>query len=300
MTARSPARGSRTHPGAFSYDSKPLRVTDPRSFTDPRSRRLPRSLPLLFLLAACSISVLRATPLVGSLQDVTQSAYGGPLNSLQFKPFAVATASGTNTIWPAAGYAAITNGVFGINLNCGWYNVSPVSVSIFGPAAKSIPIFVPNDTNVWQFNQCANLADFMAVNGLTNPVVGLAPGTNVTFTMSNGVTYVNAGGGGAGGGGVTNNQILPGQPVITNGNSITMPAANLAGQLVAAQLGGTLTNNTIGAASTATNAQSAAALSIGAAYAQLTNAAQNNANAMFANLGASALFIGFGGINSQN
>ena len=149
------------------------------------------------LFLSASTAPLPATPIAGNLVDVSLSPYGGPVNSLQFKPFAVAIANGSNTIWPATVYMPSTNGVFGGNLaGGGWYYASPVLASIFGPSPRPIPIFVPQDTNVWSFNACANLANFLAANGLTNPVVGLAPGTNVTFTVSNGVTYVHAGGSG--------------------------------------------------------------------------------------------------------
>lgn len=124
------------------------------------------ALATLVIIALCASAA--ATPIVGSLQDITQSPYGGPLNSIAFKPFAVAQQNGTNTIWPIPSYAPITNGVFAVNLNEGFYYASPVSVSIFGPPVRPIAIFVPNNTNVWQFNQCQNLGNFLSTLGQTN------------------------------------------------------------------------------------------------------------------------------------
>jgi hypothetical protein len=142
---------------------------------------------LAILLAGAAIAP--ATPVVGFSTDVTQAPFVGRINTIQFKPLAVSIGNGTNTIFPCStGYATITNGLFGINLNPGWYYASPVLLSTFGPVIHPIAIYVPNDTNIWQFNACANLANYAIQTGQTNIViivtatnVSNASGTNVSF-----------------------------------------------------------------------------------------------------------------------
>ena len=115
----------------------------------------------IFLLGVASLS---AATIVGNSLDLTGSVYAGAVNQIQFLPVATVQSIGTNTYWEATGYSVVqSNGAFAIYLNCGWYDASPVSTSVFGGNTKARRLFVPDSTNVWQFNDCVSLASVAGV-----------------------------------------------------------------------------------------------------------------------------------------
>jgi|GEM_PF-4523844 len=127
---------------------------------------------------------------VGSIQDVTGQPYGGMVNTLQFTPLSCPQRIGTNTVWPIAKGVTLTNGLFQIQLAGGLYYVGLLGDS--GPPSqpRTLKILVPpNDTNLWQFNDCANLATNLGTFGWTNSLaliaatnINNATGTNVSLT----------------------------------------------------------------------------------------------------------------------
>lgn len=137
---------------------------------------------VLFLFLFSLILPLRGAVVVGSSHDVTGTTYAGPINQIQFKPVLIPQGIGTNTIWPVTVIANVTNGFFSPTLATGFYSVSPVSVSVFGPSGPHIIIFVPPDTNIYQFNQCSDIALSLGRILQTNP----PPAINaVGFTNAN-------------------------------------------------------------------------------------------------------------------
>ena len=147
--------------------------------------------PALTLLLVCAAILLTAPPLapaatvVGNSRDVTGTPYAGPVNSIQFKPVAAVQSIGTNTYWETMAYALATNGgAFSVSLQCGWYDASPVSTSIFGSATRPRRLFVPDDgTNVWQFNDCVSLASTQAIL-YTNAAGNISIVTTNTATVN--------------------------------------------------------------------------------------------------------------------
>ena len=96
---------------------------------------------------------------VGSIHDVTDAPYGGKFNTIQFTPTNCPQQIGTNTYWPQARTALLTNGVFTVNLVPGFYYVGLVGDGGFGQVPKTARMIVPpGATNTLQFNDCANLA----------------------------------------------------------------------------------------------------------------------------------------------
>jgi len=135
---------------------------------------------LAILLAGAAPLLVVATParsatVIGSIQDVTGAAYGGQFGFLQFNPLSTPQRIGTNTVWDIPRPARMVNGLFSIQLVGGYYNVSA------GLPNKIIKILVPpNDTNVWQFNDCANLATNLGTFVWTN-----VPFSGFTGTLTN-------------------------------------------------------------------------------------------------------------------
>jgi hypothetical protein len=157
---------------------------------------------LAIFLAGAAIS--NAAMVIGSIQDVYANPYGGRFNTIQFTPLSCPQAIDTNTIWPVQKTANLTNGVFQVNLVGGIYwagliGDSPLNGS-FGQTPKTVKILVPpNDTNVWQFNTCANLATNLGTFVWTNQAgstvvtnINNATGTNVNLSGTFSGTFDNA------------------------------------------------------------------------------------------------------------
>jgi hypothetical protein len=82
-----------------------------------------------------------------------EQGYGGQFGLIKFTPLSTPQRIGTNTIWDIPRFVNVTNGLFSVNLAGGVYTADA------GAPNKTIQILVPpNDTNVWQFNDCAMLA----------------------------------------------------------------------------------------------------------------------------------------------
>jgi len=159
----------------------------------PLSRRLAECLNFVSALAIllAGAAHLSAATVIGSIQDVSARPYGGLVNTLQFTPLSCPQRIGTNTVWPAVRTIRLTNGVFSVNLVGGLYYCGLVEGPIM-QTPKTVKILVPpNDTNVWQFNDCANLATNVGTFLWTNqPPSGVATnvdnalGTNVNLSGS--------------------------------------------------------------------------------------------------------------------
>ena len=159
----------------------------------PLSRRLAACLNFVSALAIllAGAAHLSAATVIGSIQDVSARPYGGLVNTIQFTPLSCPQRIGTNTVWPAARTIRLTNGVFNVNLVGGLYYAGLVELPM-ALTPKTVKILVPpNDTNVWQFNDCANLATNVGTFLWTNPPpssaatnVDNAGGTNVNLTGS--------------------------------------------------------------------------------------------------------------------
>jgi len=158
------------------------------------AKALPRYGALLLAIAGMLLAAGdgRGATVVGSVQDVTAKAYSGQYGFVQFTPLSTPQAIGTNTIWDVPCVARVTNGLFSVNLVGGYYWATP------GSPNKTVKILVPpNDTNVWQFNDCANLATNLGTFAWTNSPIFLTPtnaaGLAVNLSLPYGDFATNAG-----------------------------------------------------------------------------------------------------------
>ena len=128
----------------------------------------PKSLPCAraasHLLAALAIlwlgaGNLLAGTLVGASRDVSGANYTGPVNRIQFKPLGIPQTIGTNVYWPFEVSSRITNNFFSAPLIQGFYWASPVVANPFIATPRTLIYMPDSDTNnIWQFNDCANIA----------------------------------------------------------------------------------------------------------------------------------------------
>ena len=150
------------------------------------------ALALLFIIATGS---LPATTVVGTIQDITFTPYGGVNNGVTFTPLSCPQAVNvvsngiTNaiTIWDVPRTARLTNGGFRVNLAGGIYFAGLASPAPFGGSGRTVKILVPpNDTNIWNFNDCARLTNGIGTFIWTNsPPVAI---TTNYLTITNAIT----------------------------------------------------------------------------------------------------------------
>ena len=171
----------------------PLRPnqSNPQPAAASRSSRLVAAALVGLFVFIMGSSVTLATVVVGTIQDVTFQSYGGVNNTLTFTPLSCpqAVTVGTNrlTIWDVPRPARLTNGSFRVNLAGGIYYAALTAPNPFGGPVRTVKILVPpNDTNVWQFNDCANLATNLGTFVWTNRLVYTV--TNIINVSTNGFT----------------------------------------------------------------------------------------------------------------
>ena len=124
----------------------------------PYARAASHFLAVLAILWVGAANLFAGT-LVGAPRDVTGATYSGPVSQVSLKPLGTPQTIGTNVYWPLEATATITNNFFSSPLIQGWYWASPVIANPF-VATPRVLIYMPDsDTNnIWQFNDCANIA----------------------------------------------------------------------------------------------------------------------------------------------
>ena len=124
----------------------------------PYARATSHFLAVLAILWVGAANLFAGT-IVGAPRDVTGTTYSGPVSQVSLKPLGTPQTIGTNVYWPFEATASITNNFFSSPLIQGFYWASPVIANPF-VATPRVLIYMPDsDTNnIWQFNDCANIA----------------------------------------------------------------------------------------------------------------------------------------------
>lgn len=269
----------------------------------PLSRRFAACFNFVSALAIllAGAAHLSAATVIGSIQDVSALPYGGLVNTIQFTPLSCPQRIGTNTIWPQARTGRLTNGVFNVNLVGGLYYVGLVE----GPmdlTPKTVKILVPpNNTNVWQFNDCANLATNLGTFVWTNPPpsgavtnIDNGGGTNVTLSGSFSGTFNITSGNG-----LTNNQSGVTLSGAFNGTGTGLTGVTAANGLNTAQSNTLALAVTNGGAAALTSIVSASgSLSIGLAAGAISSGGNIMSPAGFLTTGGQLNPAGYTGLGS--